>query len=355
MSIELAAAAVGFLAPYLTEAGKAAAKTVGSKTADGAIALLGWMREKMTGRAKEALDDLEKNPDSQLNQDDVRTQLAKLLEQRPELVPQLTHLLAERAAQGDVLTQTVGDGGKASQIKGNQNTVSIGGTVASRIGVVRGDFRALKRQAGHKSILAKWHGDHLLRQGRAADVGTRALVDHHDIGIRANRPPVALVQVRERLLIHKENGVAKPLHTGLQSKRCGTYRVIAPHPSADSQDTLAAFGPKDEATLDDLGEHQDANGLLPQGRGAAILRIQALQSRGCVLLDLRGVGCRQCLLGSEQSKACGGGAGAHGMTACGFHISVLPVAIAVRGRKRIASRQSRSPSNSRFNRGVGGA
>jgi hypothetical protein len=127
MSIELAATAVGFLVPYLAEAGKEAAKTVGSKTADTAIKVLGWMREKMTGRAKEALDDLENNPDSQLNQDDVRTQLAKLLEQRPELVRQLTNLLSERQAQGDVLIQTVGDGGKASQIKGNLNTVSIGG------------------------------------------------------------------------------------------------------------------------------------------------------------------------------------------------------------------------------------
>ena len=59
MSIELAATAVGFLVPYLAEAGKEAAKTVGSKTADTAIKVLGWMREKMTGRAKEALDDLE--------------------------------------------------------------------------------------------------------------------------------------------------------------------------------------------------------------------------------------------------------------------------------------------------------
>jgi hypothetical protein len=127
MNIELAATAVGFLAPYLAEVGKEAAKTVGSKTADTAIKLLGWMREKMTGRAKEALDDLEKNPESQLNQDDVRTQLAKLLEQKPDLVSQLADLLSESQRQGDVLTQTVGDGGKASQIKGNQNTVSIGG------------------------------------------------------------------------------------------------------------------------------------------------------------------------------------------------------------------------------------
>lgn len=125
MSIELAAAAVGFLAPYLTEAGKEAAKTVGKETAGAGIKLLGWMGEKLTGRAKEALTELEEKPNSQLNQDDLRTQLAKLLEKQPDLVPQLQALLSEAKPLGDVLTQTVGEGAKASQIKGNQNTVSI--------------------------------------------------------------------------------------------------------------------------------------------------------------------------------------------------------------------------------------
>lgn len=125
MSIELAVAAVGFLAPYLTEAGKEAAKTVGKETAGAGLKLLGWMREKLTGRAKEALAELEEKPDSQLNQDDLRTQLAKLLEKQPDLVPQLQALLSEAKPLGDVLTQTVGEGAKASQIKGDQNTVSI--------------------------------------------------------------------------------------------------------------------------------------------------------------------------------------------------------------------------------------
>jgi hypothetical protein len=125
MSIELAAMAVGVLAPYLTEAGKEAAKTIGKETAEGGLKLFGWMREKLTGRAKEALTELEEKPDSQLNQDDLRTQLAKLLEKQPDLVPQLQALLSEAKPLGDVLTQTVGEGAKASQIKGDQNTVSI--------------------------------------------------------------------------------------------------------------------------------------------------------------------------------------------------------------------------------------
>jgi hypothetical protein len=122
MSIELAAAAVGLLAPYLTEAGKEAAKTVGKETAGAGLRLLGWMRERLSGRAKEALAELEEKPQSQLNQDDLRTQLAKLLEKQ---LPQLRELLSEAKPQGDVMTQNVGAGGKASQIKGDQNKVSI--------------------------------------------------------------------------------------------------------------------------------------------------------------------------------------------------------------------------------------
>jgi hypothetical protein len=125
MSIELAAAAVSLLAPYLTEAAKEAAKAVGKETAEAGLKLLGWMREKLTGRAKEALAELEEKPDSQLNQDDLRTQLAKLLEKQPDLVPQLRELLSEAQTQDDVMSQTVGAGGKASQIKGDRNTVSI--------------------------------------------------------------------------------------------------------------------------------------------------------------------------------------------------------------------------------------
>jgi hypothetical protein len=125
MSIELAAAAVSFLAPYLTEAGKEAAKTVGKETAGAGIKLVGWMREKLTGRAIKALAELEDKPDSQLNQDDLRTQIAKLLEKQPDLVPELQALLSEAKPFADFMSQTVGESGKASQIKGDQNTVSI--------------------------------------------------------------------------------------------------------------------------------------------------------------------------------------------------------------------------------------
>ncbi len=125
MIIELATAAVGLLAPYLTEAGKEAAKTVGKETTKSGLKLLGWMRDKLTGRAKDALAELEEQPDSQLNQDDLRTQLAKLLEKQPDLVPQLRALLDEAQAPGNAMNQNVGAGGKAIQTQGNHNTSSI--------------------------------------------------------------------------------------------------------------------------------------------------------------------------------------------------------------------------------------
>ena len=126
MSIELAAAAVGLVAPYLAGVGTELAKTAGKETAGASLKLLGWMRDKLTGRGKKVLQELEEKPDSQLNQDDLRTQLAKLLEKQPELVPQLHALVEEARTPGEAMSQNVGAGGKAIQTKGNQNTSFIG-------------------------------------------------------------------------------------------------------------------------------------------------------------------------------------------------------------------------------------
>ncbi len=115
MIMELAGAAVALAA-------KEAAKTAGKEAAEAGFKLLGWMREKLTGRAKAALDDLEQQPGSQLNQDDLRTQLAKLLEKQPDLVPELRALVSQAQIQGGVMNQTVGAGGKAIQNKGERNT-----------------------------------------------------------------------------------------------------------------------------------------------------------------------------------------------------------------------------------------
>jgi hypothetical protein len=127
MSIELAAAAVALITPYLTEAGNEAAKTMGKETAEASLRLLSWMREKLGGRAKEALTELEEKPDSQLNQDDLRTQLAKSLEKQPDLIPELQTLLSAAQTHAPSLTQNVRAHGQGIQIAGNQNRASISG------------------------------------------------------------------------------------------------------------------------------------------------------------------------------------------------------------------------------------
>jgi hypothetical protein len=116
---------VSGLAPYVAEATKEAGKTAGKETTEAGLKLVGWMREKLTGRAKEALTELEEKPDSQLNQDDLRTQLAKLLQRQPELALQLQELLSGAQTQREFMSQTVGAGAKASQIKGDRNKVAI--------------------------------------------------------------------------------------------------------------------------------------------------------------------------------------------------------------------------------------
>jgi hypothetical protein len=120
--ITLATAAVAALLPYLTAAGKEAAKTVGKETVEVGMKLLGWMREKLTGHAKEALDDLVAQPDAEDNQADLRKQLAKLLDSHPELKPELQALVSQAQIAGDVMNQAIGAGGKGILNKGDGNT-----------------------------------------------------------------------------------------------------------------------------------------------------------------------------------------------------------------------------------------
>jgi phage shock protein A len=126
MSAELATAAVALLTPYLAESGKEAAKTLGKESAGAAIKALAWIREKLTERGQEALAELEANPEEPMNQDDLRTQLAKALAKHPELATELQELLAETRSPSNALLQTVGNGGRGIQFKGSGNTVSQG-------------------------------------------------------------------------------------------------------------------------------------------------------------------------------------------------------------------------------------
>jgi hypothetical protein len=125
MSLELATAAITLLAPYLKDAGTEAAKKLGKESAGAAIDLLGWLREKLTGHARQTLAELEEKPDSQLNQQAMSIELAKLLEREPNLVVDLQKFLSSAPGSEGHMIQTVGAGAAAAQAKGNQNTITI--------------------------------------------------------------------------------------------------------------------------------------------------------------------------------------------------------------------------------------
>lgn len=118
----LAAAAVAVLSPYLVEGGKEVTKTA-------ATDVYAWLKAKLTGRAAEALGDLERAPTSEDNRADLRKQLAKALEADPALQAELRRMLPEGAAAGgDTLTidQSGSTNAKAAQVKGDRNVTSIG-------------------------------------------------------------------------------------------------------------------------------------------------------------------------------------------------------------------------------------
>ena len=123
----IAGMVVATVAPYLSQAGTEFATSVGKEAAAGAVRLVGWLREKLTGRAKEALVDLEREPASEDNQADLRKQLGKVLEENSALLAELRALLAE--LPGAVSTgqsmDIKGDSNKLAQVSGNENKVTI--------------------------------------------------------------------------------------------------------------------------------------------------------------------------------------------------------------------------------------
>ena len=122
-ALATAASTVAALSPWLAEIGKGGAEKLG-EAATGR--LLTWLRAKTTGRARDALADLERQPGSTDNQADLRKQLAQLLEQNPALLAELHALLQAVPAGGDRMEQHVtGANAKGVQIKGGGNTVTL--------------------------------------------------------------------------------------------------------------------------------------------------------------------------------------------------------------------------------------
>lgn len=128
MSLELlAAAAVTAVAPYALKAAGSAAEKIGELSAETAAKVAGWLRDKLTGRAKESLERLETEPGNPDLATALKVDLSYLLKSDPALLAELRALIPA-ATVTDNQTQTItGDNNKAVQNKGDNNNISISG------------------------------------------------------------------------------------------------------------------------------------------------------------------------------------------------------------------------------------
>ena len=128
MSVEatMAATAVAAVVPYLTEAGKEGAKTLGKEAAAGAVRVLGWLKAKLTPGGQEALVKLEKAPDDTDRQAALRVALKDMLADDQTLQADLAKLLEgiPKAAIDQNLVQQ-GDHNKGALIAGDRSKVNI--------------------------------------------------------------------------------------------------------------------------------------------------------------------------------------------------------------------------------------
>jgi hypothetical protein len=122
----LVASAVALVAPYLEKASEEAAKTVGKESAASGLKLLGWLRDKATGRAKEALEDAEAKP-TEDNKADLRSKLRSCWRPTTDLLTELRALLPASATETAGQQMTLGDNGRAVQNKGDNNRINISG------------------------------------------------------------------------------------------------------------------------------------------------------------------------------------------------------------------------------------
>jgi hypothetical protein len=124
----LAAAAAGFLAPYVSQvAGKLAEKVTGDVTTQ-LVKLYDTVKAKLTGpAAKEALADFEAKPDDARRKGALEVQLEKAIEADQDFRQTLAALVEEiKAKGGDAIVQTAnvtGDRNVTTQIAGSSNVV----------------------------------------------------------------------------------------------------------------------------------------------------------------------------------------------------------------------------------------
>jgi hypothetical protein len=125
LAIEAAKAVVPFLASYLAAATKASAKKFGEEGALAGIKLFGWLHEKLTGNAKQALDKFEKDPLSDDNKTNFHAQLSKFLDDHPQLLNEFRERFVSKILLERGLSQRVGDNSKAGINVGTGNSIII--------------------------------------------------------------------------------------------------------------------------------------------------------------------------------------------------------------------------------------
>lgn len=124
----LATSAVALLSPYLVKGTEEFAKKVGDAAFTGVGKLAALVRDKVSGRAEEALADLEQDPENDENQADFRKQLRKTLEADPAFVKELSALVEGVKDKGgapvtQIMTVT-GDNNQSYQVSGSNNVIN---------------------------------------------------------------------------------------------------------------------------------------------------------------------------------------------------------------------------------------
>ena len=120
--VSLATAAVAVLSPYLVEGGKEVTETAAKD-------LFTWLKSKLTGRAAEALSDLEKAPAAEDNLADLRKQLVKVLEADRSSVRSCAGCCPRRRPRVRRRRRSISPTApwaKAAQVHGNQNVTKVG-------------------------------------------------------------------------------------------------------------------------------------------------------------------------------------------------------------------------------------
>jgi hypothetical protein len=132
MIVEFTAAAVATattnaLTAYLTKAGDEAAKALGQQAVDATKGLLGWLWERLSGSAKEALGDLRIEPSEQTTAG-FRRELEAVLAGDAGLLRELRERLAaspDIIRFGDQAVTVIGDQNKTGVGQGKDITISI--------------------------------------------------------------------------------------------------------------------------------------------------------------------------------------------------------------------------------------